>query len=94
MHNVLEECLSDPDPDLRDVSYALYGVFRDAFRNIVGLMPASSVSQTQDDFFNPSPITPEADFDSYDLDTEDSEIDGFDDPFEEFLEEVADEEIE
>jgi hypothetical protein len=37
MQEVLEECFADPDPDLRDVYHALYGVFRDAFRNIVGL---------------------------------------------------------
>lgn len=66
MRQVLEECFADPDPDQHDVYEALYGVFRNAFRDIIGLIPPQDARVTPSDLFDPSPVTSEADFDGYD----------------------------
>lgn len=68
MRQVLEECFADPDPDQRQVYEALYGVFREAFRNIIGLIPPQKSQTIPADLFDPSPVTSEADFDGYDPD--------------------------
>jgi hypothetical protein len=73
MRQVLEECFADPDPDQRDVYEALYGVFRNAFRDIIGLIPPQDARITLSDLFDPSPVTSEADFDGYDPNDFDAE---------------------
>jgi hypothetical protein len=70
MRQVLEACLTDPDPDLRDIYHALYGVFQDAFRNIDGLLPLESSIRTPDNQFEPTTATAEVDFDNYDPDAD------------------------
>lgn len=66
MRQILEECVAHTDPDLRDVHRALYGIFRDAFSDIVGLIPPQSARGAPDELFDPSPATGETDFDGYD----------------------------
>jgi hypothetical protein len=68
MQQVLEECFADPDLGQRDVYKALYGVFRIAFSNIIGLVPPENAHRTPSTLFDPSPVTTEADFDGYDPD--------------------------
>jgi len=93
MHQILEKCLAKPDPDLRAVYQALYGVFRDAFTDIIGLILPQDSQLTPGDLFDPSPVTSETDFDGYDPDDldllrrEDDEADDVYDVYED--EEVA-----
>jgi hypothetical protein len=68
MQQVLQRALSDPDPDLRDIASALYGTFYGAFDNIIGLKPPQVFEALQDDFFDPSASTHEAEFNGYDPD--------------------------
>ena len=75
MRQVLEDCLSHPDPDLRAVYRALYGVFQNAFRNIVGLIPPCGPPSNPVEPFAPSATTSEADFDGYDPDDRTEEAD-------------------
>lgn len=68
MRGVLEECFAESDPDQRDVYQALYGVFRSAFRDIIGLIPPQGERIAGTKLFDPSPVTTEIDFDGYDPD--------------------------
>ncbi len=66
MRQVLEECLTHPDPDQRDVYQALYGIFHSAFGEVVGLMPPDGTQDDSVHSFSPSSITFEVDLDGYD----------------------------
>ncbi len=67
MQRILEECLTHPDPDVQAVYEALYGVFRDAFANIINLIPPTDQPDSADSMFMPSVETGEIDLD-YDRD--------------------------
>jgi len=77
MRQILEACLAHKDPDLRDVYRALYGVFRDAFRDIVGLIPPQSTQFTPNNLFDPSPATCETELDGYEPNELDNEVGEF-----------------
>ena len=70
MQQVLNACLVNPDPDLHDIYHALYGVFQNAFHDIVGLMPPNDAQDDREDLFDPSSATSEAVFDGYDPDAQ------------------------
>ena len=70
MQQVLKRALEDPDPDLRAIAQALYGIFYEAFDNIVDLHPPQAPESSQDDFFDPSASTHEAELNGYDPDAD------------------------
>ncbi|GBF03888.1 hypothetical protein DAERI_010060 [Deinococcus aerius] len=71
MRDVLEDCLAHADPDQRDVYHALYGVFLNAFRDVVNLRLPGEGERGRggtNDLFNPSPAGAEDQFDDFDPD--------------------------
>ncbi len=68
MRDILNACLDNPDPDLRDVYEALYGVFATAFDNIDGLIIPEDGATNDVEMFDPSPVTSEVEFDDVDTD--------------------------
>lgn len=69
MRDVLETCLNHADPDQRAVYQALYGVFLNAFRDIVNLRPPDGTSShLRDDGFDPSTTGTEDNFDGFEPD--------------------------
>ncbi len=75
MQRVLEECFTDPDPDIRDIYQALYGVFREAFNDIQGLHPPRDAPRSSSAMFNPCSVSSETDLDGYDPDAQRDEDD-------------------
>jgi hypothetical protein len=65
MRDILNDCLQDPDPDLRAVYQALYGIFHSAFNDISGLLLPEDSTDAGDDLFTPTPFTMEVDFSDY-----------------------------
>jgi len=61
MRDILNRCLDHPDPDLRGVYNALYGVFRSAFNDIVGLNPPEGDLTPEEEFFDPAIVASELD---------------------------------
>lgn len=95
MRDVLEKCLNHADPDQRDVYRALYGVFLDAFRNIINLrLPDSSSPRPRNDDFDPSPTGTEDSFDDFDPDSLIDDSSGNSEDEEDVLISVLDEEEE
>lgn len=69
MRDILNACLDNPDPDLRDVYEALYGIFATAFDNIEGLILPEDGGINDVELFDPSPVTSEIEFDDAISDT-------------------------
>lgn len=66
MGRILEECMAHPDPGTRAVYGALYGVFRDAFSDIIKLIPPDAPFTNAESVFVPSTTTSAMEFDDYD----------------------------
>lgn len=66
MRRILEECMAHPDPGMRAVYGALFGVFRDAFNDIINLIPPDSPFVSAESEFVPSTTTSAIEFDEYD----------------------------